>query len=101
MDAHCYGLRGRCLPSFLAAHQAGARQLSPWRGLEHSEKACWLEYSKEASKEASSKERSEEACRAFQSADPAKTILGTAKYVAPEILLGSTYDGFKVDIWAW
>ena len=27
-------------------------------------------------------------------------MLGTAVYVAPEVLAGDTYDGFKVDMWA-
>ena len=30
----------------------------------------------------------------------ASTVLGTAVYVAPEVLNGSEYDGFKVDMWA-
>ncbi len=30
----------------------------------------------------------------------AETVLGTAVYVAPEVLSGHEYDGFKVDMWA-
>ena len=30
----------------------------------------------------------------------ASTVLGTAVYVAPEVLAGEQYDGFKVDMWA-
>eukprot|EP01052_Picozoa_sp_SAG31_P012648 SAG31_NODE_744_length_12415_cov_74.120900_7_plen_174_part_00 len=30
----------------------------------------------------------------------AKTVLGTAVYVAPEVLDGLEYDGYQVDIWA-
>ena len=32
--------------------------------------------------------------------EAAKTVLGTAVYVAPEVLSGAEYDGFKVDTWA-
>ena len=31
---------------------------------------------------------------------PASTILGTGRYVAPEMLTGEPYDGSKGDIWA-
>jgi serine/threonine protein kinase len=34
------------------------------------------------------------------SEDAAKTVIGTAKYVAPEMLAGAEYDGFKSDIWS-
>ena len=34
------------------------------------------------------------------STQSAATIIGTAKYVAPEQLAGAQYDGFKSDIWA-
>ena len=34
------------------------------------------------------------------SEDAAKTVIGTAKYVAPEMLAGSEYDGFKSDMWS-
>ena len=34
------------------------------------------------------------------SEDSAKTVIGTAKYVAPEMLAGGEYDGFKTDIWS-
>jgi serine/threonine protein kinase len=30
----------------------------------------------------------------------AKTVIGTAKYVAPEMLAGAEYDGFKSDMWS-
>ena len=34
------------------------------------------------------------------SEDAAKTVIGTAKYVAPEMLAGAEYDGFKSDMWS-
>ena len=34
------------------------------------------------------------------SENAAKTVIGTAKYVAPEMLAGAEYDGFKSDIWS-
>ena len=34
------------------------------------------------------------------SEDSAKTVIGTVKYVAPEMLAGGEYDGFKTDIWS-
>ena len=34
------------------------------------------------------------------STDAAKTIIGTGKYVAPDVLAGSEYDPFKADMWS-
>ena len=34
------------------------------------------------------------------SEDAARTVIGTAKYVAPEMLAGAEYDGFKSDMWS-
>lgn len=34
------------------------------------------------------------------SEDAAKTVIGTAKYAAPEMLAGAAYDGFKSDMWS-
>ena len=36
----------------------------------------------------------------FTADSAAKTILGTAVYVAPEVLENTTYDGFKADVWS-
>merc|ERR1719231_1461244 len=34
------------------------------------------------------------------SEDASRTIIGTAKYVAPEMLAGAEYDGLKSDMWS-
>ena len=36
----------------------------------------------------------------FQDASMPKTILGTAVYVAPEVLEEGAYDGYKADVWS-